>query len=75
MMEEEDNQWMPSSAARVAHLPPLHSVSDGRGLFLIIFDVSTIPFSFLKILLHSLGLVMVVLQFPAWFEQIEGLER
>ena len=45
---------MPSLEAHAAHAPPLLSRSDGRGLFLTILDVSTVPFSFLNILLHIL---------------------
>jgi len=75
MKEEECSQWTPSSAACVAHTPPLLSGSDGRGMFLTILDVSTLPFSFLNILLHILDLFMVLLQFSMWFGQIRGLER
>ncbi|KAJ8427882.1 hypothetical protein Cgig2_008710 [Carnegiea gigantea] len=40
--EEEGSQQSPSWAPRVAHAPPFHSGSDGRGLFLTILDVSTL---------------------------------
>ena len=75
MKEEESSEWTPLSAARVAHARPLLSEYDGRGLFLTILDVSTLPFTFVNILLHILGLFMAVLQLPAWFGQIRGLER
>ena len=73
--EEEGSQQSPSLAVRIAHMPPLYYGSDGTGLFLIILDVSTLHCFVSKILLHILGLLMVVLLFPAWVGQIGGLER
>ena len=72
-MEEEGSQESPSLAARVSHVPPLRYGSDGRGLFLTICDVFTLNCSVLKVLVHILGLLMVVLHFPAWVAHIGGL--
>ena len=45
---------------RVAHGPRFHYGSNGRGMFLTILDVFTLPFYFLKILWRIFGLFMVV---------------
>ena len=46
-MEEEGSQKIPSSAVGVVHVPPLHSGSDGYGLFISIVDILSIPIFFI----------------------------